>query len=261
MIVDSHSHILPELDDGAQSLEEAVAMARAAARSGTDAIIATPHHGDGRYENDARRIRASVERLNAELESMNISLRVLPGQEIAWNGALLEELDNQDLLSLNDSVYLLLELPHYEIPRSLDETIYELELRGYVPVIAHPERNLAIIDRPDQVRRLTELGAIMQVTAGSLLGKLGRKAERTAFYLCERGLAHLVASDGHNSLRSVSELADGYGLLERKFGTAFTEGLRLNARCLLNKQDRMIPVYRPSKRKWWTVTRRSDLNV
>lgn len=255
MFVDSHCHILSGLDDGAQSLEDAVLMARIAIQSGIDTIIATPHHGNGMYVNASHRIRTGVEMLNAELRRLDLAVQILPGQEIAWSSSLLEELDENQLVPLNDTGYLLLELPDHEVPKRLEDFLYELQLRGLTTVIAHPERNSAIIDRPDTAERLVEQGAVLQLAAGSVIGRFGAKARRTSYKLCAKGLVHLIASDGHNNrTRCIASLIEAYRLLERKFGIALVDAYRYNARCLIHNED-MLRQAPYDKKRWYQTWR------
>lgn len=247
-MVDSHCHILHGLDDGARSMEDSIWMARIAAQSGIDTIIATPHHRNGMFFNEAVRVRAEVAALNEELDRRSIPLRVCPGQEVAWNRTLLDELDGNKLVALNDTQYLLLELPHREWPKDLDAVLYELRIRGVRPVIAHPERHPAIMERPELALHLAEKGAVLQLTARSVLGMLGSKPQRTGFVLCEKGRIHLVASDSHRCTRGTAELAGAYRLLERKFGYEAVHAYRANAFSLLRNES-VAPV-RIQRKSW-----------
>jgi len=145
--IDMHSHILPGMDDGAPTDEVAINMAIAAMRDGVDAVIATPHHANGIYENEAPAIMRAVDRLNELLQQRGISLQVLPGQEIRIHDRLLDDLAQMKLMGLNRTRYLLVEFPYGHLPSASEDLFHELLVQDYVPVIAHPERGAFIQSR------------------------------------------------------------------------------------------------------------------
>ncbi|HEU4963699.1 MAG TPA: CpsB/CapC family capsule biosynthesis tyrosine phosphatase [Bacilli bacterium] len=213
-MIDLHCHILPGLDDGAQTLEDALEMARIAVADGITDIVATPHTRDGVYRNDAEAVLAAVESFQRELEAAEIPLRIHPGAEVHVHVEFVENLLDGNTLTIgNGRKYVLLELPVQSIPRFTDELIYELSVEGITPIIAHPERNVALRENPNRLAEWIEQGAIAQVTAGSLLGKMGERAKKTAELMVQRRLVHVVASDAHNSGRRRPELGEAYRVL------------------------------------------------
>src|SRR5690606_20726012 len=125
-----HCHILPQVDDGACNLDEAIDMARAAVKDGIRTVIATPHHQNGRYYNEKQAIRAQVEALNEALAERDISLEVLCGQEVRLYEQLLDDNDRGMIQSLNDSDYILVEFPSSKIPKFVEDLFYEIYLMG-----------------------------------------------------------------------------------------------------------------------------------
>jgi protein-tyrosine phosphatase len=196
-VIDLHSHILPGVDDGVSSLEEARALARLAAAEGVEAIAATPHvRGD--FPTTAERMEAGVAELRADFEAAGIAAKVLHGGEIALER--LDELSREELerFTLAQSGrYLLLETPYFGSPLALGPAVRSLRSSGLTPVIAHPERNAEVQRKPEQLRSLVELGALVQVTAASLDGRFGRPSRGAARALLKARLAHLIASDAH----------------------------------------------------------------
>ena len=196
-MIDLHSHILPGVDDGVSSLEEARDLARLAAAEGVEAIAATPHvRGD--FPTTAERMEAGVAELRADFEAAGIAVQVLHGGEIALEW--LEELSREDLerFTLAQSGrYLLLETPYFGSPLALGPAVRSLRSSDLTPVIAHPERNAEVQRNPEQLRSLVELGALVQVTAASLDGRFGRPSRGAAKALLKARLAHLIASDAH----------------------------------------------------------------
>jgi len=210
-VIDLHTHILPGLDDGARSLEESVAMARSAVADGVRVIAATPHVRDD-YPTRATEMEAGVAELREALSADGVELDVLTGGEIALDRlALLDADELADFGLAGNRKYVLLEFPYYGWPLDLETRAFELRSKGFVVVLAHPERNAEVQSAPDRLQRLVERDAMVQLTAASLDGRLGRTSRRTAFRLLELDLAHLLASDAHNpevravGLRSAAE--------------------------------------------------------
>ena len=197
-MVDLHCHLLPLVDDGPASVEQALRLAEQAANEGVTRIIATPHLFHPQFETTDVDVRLTVAELNVLLKQRNIPITVYPGHEVRLTGELIEEVKTGVALSLADSRYLLVEFPSTGIPSYARQVFAELISDGYIPVIAHPEKNKAIIQNPTLLFDLISNGAISQVTCASLIGKYGKDVQRFAVALLENGLAHLVASDAHH---------------------------------------------------------------
>lgn len=197
-MIDLHSHILPGVDDGARSLTESVEMARAAVADGIRVIAATPHvRAD--YPTSPDAMERGVSELRASLRAAEVPLQVLPGGELAFD--LLPMLSPDDLLRFRlggSDRYLLVELPYVGWPLDAGHRMLELHRRGFCPVIAHPERIDEIQRSPERLRPLVEAGALVQITAAAIDGRIGRRACDASFELLASGLAHLVASDAHS---------------------------------------------------------------
>jgi protein-tyrosine phosphatase len=196
-LVDLHSHILPGIDDGARALEESVEIAIAAVRDGTTVMAATPHVRD-----DFPTAVATMERLVLELSEIlrekGVELQLFGGAEIAIPH--LQALDADELRRLGlggNPHYLLVEFPYLGWPLSLETEIWTLKSHGITPVLAHPERNPQIQEVPARIAPLVAAGALVQLTAASVDGRLGRRNRTTAQELVADGNAHLIASDAH----------------------------------------------------------------
>jgi protein-tyrosine phosphatase len=250
-MIDIHCHILPGLDDGAQTMEDAKAMARQAVSQGIAAVVATPHHADGMHNNEALLVREAVKNLNEALQQDDIPLQVLPGQEVRVFGSLVEELQAGSLLTLSDSPYLLLELPPVHIPQRMNDLIYELQLMGITPVIAHPERNRTFLSQPDQLNDFVERGVLCQVTTHSLLGFLGRRIQAFSLSLCKRNLIHFLASDAHNCSRRNFNMSEAYNRMRTILGHETCDYYMTNAKHLIEKRpiEWMEPI-RPTRRSF-----------
>ncbi len=209
-MIDLHAHILPGLDDGPGTLEQAVAMARLAVADGITTMVASPHAMNGLYRNDTAGVQFALARLQAELSRQQIALTVLPGMEVHLHLHILRELKLGRLLGINATRYILIELPDSQIPLFADEVFFELMANGITPVLMHPERNQAIQRDPRLLARYRENGILAVLAVNSLTGGTSPATAETARLLLRRRLVQAVASDAH-SLRSRPPcLAAGY---------------------------------------------------
>ena len=196
-LIDLHSHILPGLDDGAGGLEQALGIAEAAAADGIRVIAATPHvRAD--YPTSPQQMEQSLDSLRRGLCAADIAIELLPGGEIALDW--LPQLGEDDLRRFGlggNARCLLLETPYFGWPLGIEETLFRLQLRGFTVVLAHPERNPEVQARPELLATIVGRGTLVQLTAASLDGRIGRQPQETALRLLELGLAHLLASDAH----------------------------------------------------------------
>lgn len=210
-MIDLHSHILPGVDDGVRTVEEAIALARGAVADGVRVLAATPHVRED-YPTSAETMERLVAELRDRLREDAVPLDLRPGGEVALDR--LEMLGEDEIrrfgLGGNPS-YLLVEFPYLGWPLAIEQQVAELRERGVTAVLAHPERNREVQARPERLRSAVEAGALVQLTAAAVDGRLGRPARAAAFALLEHGLAHMVASDAHSSqvravgLRSAAE--------------------------------------------------------
>ncbi|MFC7319300.1 tyrosine-protein phosphatase [Halobacillus campisalis] len=230
-MIDLHSHILSGVDDGAQSLEESMAMAEAALQEGMDTLTATPHHLNGAYVNDKPIILKKVKDLNNELQKRKMELTVLPGQLTRLHGDLLDGLKNGTILTLNrTSPYVLIELPRDHVPQYTSPLLFNMQMEGYQPIIANPERNEYIQKHPNVLYTLVKNGAYSQVTAASLCGKHGRTARKLANQLIEAGLAHVIASDIHQLKKKKGfYMKEAYRQIEKVHGSSVVYTFMENA--------------------------------
>jgi protein-tyrosine phosphatase len=197
-MIDLHCHILHGMDDGPVSLHESVRMCRMAAADGTTTIVATPHVSPEFDPWDRETIRSRIAELKAALRSEGIPLTILPGADVAVFPGLPAHPGRNGFLSINNTPYLLLEFPHTHVPPSWKEFLRSLIDAGTTPVITHPERNEWFIRHPEGVEEAVRMGALVQITAESLLGGFGGDARKCGIRLLRSDLAHVMASDGHS---------------------------------------------------------------
>ena len=194
-MIDLHCHIIPWVDDGAESARVACQMAEFSLRNGVDTIVATPHCNlqGSRHNYRGKTFRDVFSMFRALLIQHEIPLRVLPGAEVFCHSSNLRELlEEEKVVTLNHSRYLLVE---FNFQNNLLSVVSRY---GYIPVIAHPERYVAVQNSPGLAVRWFEKGYVIQLNKGSLLGRLGQTACDTAQYLLSAQIAHVVASDAHD---------------------------------------------------------------
>ena len=203
-MIDLHSHILRGIDDGPRTLEESVEIAAAAAADGITVVAATPHIRDD-YPTEASAMEYRLFELREELERAGVGLEVRSGGEFALEWLTRVEPAERRRFGLGGNPrYLLVETPYYGWPLGLADSLFQLQASGVVPVLAHPERNAEVQGDPARLDPLVRAGVLVQVTAASLDGRIGRRAEACARTLIESGLCHLLASDAHHaSVRAV----------------------------------------------------------
>jgi protein-tyrosine phosphatase len=206
-MIDIHCHPLPGIDDGARSLEMAVAMCQMAAKDGTTHLVATPHC-NYRYQFDPEVNQARLKELQT---AVGESPKLLLGCDFHLSYDNLRRLakDGSDF-SINHTRYLLVEFADHFIPEQMDSVLYEIEVAGFTPILTHPERNSVIQRKPELLYHWALRGCLVQVTAMSYIGGFGQRAEALSEEWLERNLIHFFASDGHDLKRRPPVLSSCY---------------------------------------------------
>jgi protein-tyrosine phosphatase len=225
-VIEIHFHCLPRVDDGPASWDDAVALCRAAAAEGTTRIVATPHVLRGKWANaDPLAREELVQWLN---EYLGGRPRVLPGCEYFYSDDLIPLVSQgaaSPLTGLGRGHYLLIEFAPGHVPPSIVSVFHELRILGIHPVIAHPERHLVFVRHPERLKELAERGALVQITAGSLLGDFGRAAQRACEDFFRLGIVHAISSDAHSVSRRPPRMAAARKRIRKKWGTEAERGL------------------------------------
>jgi protein-tyrosine phosphatase len=206
-MIDLHTHVLPGIDDGPETIEGSVALARAAAAAGIRTLVATPHVS-WHYPNDADTIAPLVAQVNGRLAEEQVEIEVLTGGEIAMTRLAALEPHQLSRLGLGGGEWLLVEPPFTPVATGLDALIMDLLHSGRRVLLAHPERCPALHRDPDMLRALVGAGVLTSITAGSLVGRFGGEVRRFALDLAREGLVHNVASDAHDTTRRPPGIAD-----------------------------------------------------
>jgi protein-tyrosine phosphatase len=200
-MIDIHCHLLPGIDDGPATLEAAMALAAALVEDGVTQVVCTPHVFPGRFENRRSSIAEEFLRLSQLVQQAGLPLELLWAGEVRLTPEVLDLLPLQELPFLGQAAgmkTLLLEMPDGQVPLGAEQFVRRLMNAGIRPVIAHPERNRMVMDKPERMQPLVDEGCALQLTAGSLVGDFGVRAETAARELLDQGWVQAVASDAHN---------------------------------------------------------------
>jgi len=199
-MIDLHCHILPNVDDGSQSLEESLEMAERAVEDGIQAMVATPHTLNGVNTNGVEEVLSGVAALQETLTANHLDLKLHPGADIHLCTDMVQRIRSREACTIDDAgKYILLELPSQMIPNGVKDEIFALKLNGITPIITHPERNTMVQHDPDILYELVQMGALAQVTAMSLTGDFGEFIGRISATLLRYRLVHIIASDAHSA--------------------------------------------------------------
>lgn len=243
-MIDLHSHLLPNIDDGSRSMRASIRMAKSAADSGIKAALMTPHHMNGQYVNHKADVIRRTAEFQQELDNNGINLQVFPSQEVRINGDLLQALDDDDILFADEcNRYLLLEFPDDDVPTYSKDMIFKIMQRGITVEIAHPERNTKIMATPSILFDFIEAGAVAQVTASSYVGTFGKKVEKFAEAIIKHNLAHVFVSDAHDLPNRDYEMVAAMAKLEKHMGHDYCVMFERNAEAILdgNNIKNLVP--------------------
>ena len=195
-LYDIHTHIVFGVDDGSRSIEESIEMIKQYIDSGFSGIIATSHYDKGRYLATKDKVLNGVEKIKEELERQNIDFEIYPGNEIQIDTDTIKDINDGKVMRLNNSRYVLCELPFLTKPNYAENLFYEMQLNGWVPIIAHAERYSYVQEDPEYLLPFIKSGCLVQMN----LSSLNRPDSRDVSYkLLERNMVHLLGTDAHQS--------------------------------------------------------------
>lgn len=251
VMIDIHSHVIFDVDDGPKSLEESIQMLHSAVAEGITEIIFTSHAFHPQYHAEANAVNERTDVLREVIKAHDLPLTVHTGHEVRLHEHLCQQIEKGSALTLAHSKYLLLELPSQGVPRYTFEIINRLLAMNIVPVIAHPERNARIAQKPELLEQLVRQGAISQLNAGSLVGHFGKQIQHTALQLVKANLIHTYGSDAHDMAARPFLFAKGLSYLEKHRCSDFVHiFLENNARIISNSEVILFEPRNVEKRKW-----------
>jgi protein-tyrosine phosphatase len=250
-VIDLHNHLLPGIDDGAKKLEETLQFLRIARQDGISTVVATPHMKPGVYDNtrDAILQRVAMVR-EAQKGDEAEGVELLPGAEVYFTADLPERARAGSLMTVGDrGRYLLLELPYQQIPLGVDDMIFKLRLAGLTPIMAHPERVAYYLEDLERLAASVRIGALTQVTASSITGRFGERAQTYAREMLSRNLVHVLASDSHDVRYRPPVLAEAVRAISELVGEASASRMvRDIPAAILAGKEVEIPEVRPPSR-------------
>lgn len=252
LMIDMHSHILWGVDDGPITMAETMKLLEQAAKEGITHIISTSHSKHPLYDVDSQVVTNQIILLQNELLNNNIPLTLHTGHEVRLSEKIIPLYQSQQIHTLANSQYLLLELPSNTVPAYTKNIIHALLMEGIIPIIAHPERNKAIAEKPDRLAELIRQGALSQITAGSLAGHFGRAVQKLSLDLVRANLVHAYGSDVHNLTTRPFLFDEGLCYLEKKKQLDTVDiFLENNARIIQNKPFFIQEPNEIRSSKWW----------
>lgn len=228
---DLHVHLLPGVDDGPETMDQALALARHAVKNGIKEAVLTPHIHVGRYGNQKSSLQTVFTEFSQALAANGIDLKVRLGAEVRLGMEILELLACEEIPMLGrdgDYSVMLLEFPHSHIVPGTEKLVQFLLDKKIRPMIAHPERNKDVMRSLDKIRPFVDAGCLFQVTAGSLCGNFGKVAQTRAEEMLRQGWVTLLGSDGHNLKYRPPELAPGLKIAEKIIGSAAARAMVLD---------------------------------
>lgn len=248
-MIDLHSHILPQIDDGSKSMDISVQMARIAVDDGTKIIACTPHIRPPTYDNDTKIIQSSIAALRNRLKEENIDLKLVIGADIHINPNVLERLQNKTAPTLYGTKYFLFEPPHHILPPNIDLFCKQVIGAGYTPVLTHPERLTWIENHYEVMTKLDEMGLAIQLTAGSITGRFGERAKYWSDKFLSEGRVDLIASDAHDPKHRPPKMSKARDYIKNNYGEEAARRLTLDNPLLILKNLNLPPKNRTKTTK------------
>lgn len=249
-MIDLHSHLLPGVDDGAQTSEDSLILAELAIREGIKHLVLTPHHRNHRYINHAKDVCEATEDLVKHCQANGIELDMRASQEIRIYERLLDDIYGEDLLSLDEEGrYFLIEFPTKSIPDYASSLLKAMIREGMTPVIAHPERQHVFAKDLNKLYDFIAMGCVGQLTASSYIGAFGGELKRISQQMIEHNLVHVLASDTHNTTNRPYNMRRAFEQLRAEYGDAMVSYFHENARCIWDGETGRWAT--PKKKKRW----------
>lgn len=249
IVIDLHAHVLPGLDDGPKTWEDALAVWRQAAQDGTDVIVSVAHANDHHFDVPADQYRQTMAEARLKIAEARLPLRLISAMEVRLGPDLAQGFLSDRYLPIGDSRYICVELPPNDFPHYTLDVLYQLTLEGLRILMIHPERNRGIRRRPELAERLIRMEVLGVSSAGSLLGQFGPEVESASWQLIEQGLIQSVASDGHSVLKRPLRLSPVMELLTRRYGEDQAQWMMGEVPSLV-LQGRPVELV-PRKRQGW----------
>jgi protein-tyrosine phosphatase len=231
-LIDIHTHILPGIDDGARNINESLEILRELINQGVTEVIATPHIITGVYNNTKKIIDKKIEKLKSEIIANKLPIKLYKGAELYYEPNIIEK-TKQEELNLAGSKYILIESDLQRFPDNFEETLYQFQVAGYVPILAHAERFTPFLNDFNHLIDIANRGILVQINSGSFFGDYGENVQKLAHKILQTGCVHFIASDVHGPKKRPIMLKEVYQFLSENY----TEDL---AKLLLEENPRRV---------------------
>ena len=252
MIIDIHSHILPKIDDGSLNLNMTYNMLKKYSKEGTKNIVATPHYCIGYVEVPLRKVKAMVRMLNKLAVKKGIDVVIYPGQEVYLTEKIIDDYNSKRIGTINNSRYMLIEFNMFEFDCNILSYIYELRLRGVVPIIAHPERYIPVVQNPCIINDLINEGCLFQLDSESIEGKFGWKIKKTAEILINNKIYNFIGSDAHNDKKKMIGINNSLKLINKK-NEFYKNVFSTSCEHLIENRSIEFEGEKIEKKKWYLI--------
>jgi protein-tyrosine phosphatase len=257
-MIDIHHHLLWDQDDGAGTLETSLDMARMAAADGITHVVCTPH-ANGTYAYTPDAIDAKIAELQRLLDADGVKLKLGRGCDFHMSYDNIQQAhEDPRRFSINSGIYILVEVPDYALPRSLAETFYQMQIEGLTPILTHPERNPTLQKEPDRIAEWLRGGVLIQVTAGSVMGRMGRSAEKMAHELLAKRWVHFLATDAHNTSSRPPRMQDAHDVVAERYSSEYahllcvSNPLAVFMNDAMPEQPELLGLYEEDiPKSWW----------
>lgn len=234
--IDVHSHILPDVDDGAEDIDETMQMLNIATKEGFKYIIFTPHYRCGCGKSFSKKIQEKIDLVNTKVSKQGIDLYLYIGCEIYYSERSLKELSDKTLPTMAGSRYVLIEFHPIVDYNYIVEAVKKILLEGYYPIIAHIERYKFITDSLEKIENLIKLGAKIQINASSIISRKNPPKRKIARDLLKNKLVHYVSTDAHDSVVRSPHIRKCIKFIERRYGKDYAmELLYHNPNKIINR--------------------------
>lgn len=240
-VFDIHSHILYSTDDGAACIEESVKMLVQAAENGIEGIIATPHYIEGLYVSSYEDNLGKLDRLKREIVKAGIDMHIYLGNELLITPEIIRLVRDRKAAVLNESRYILIELPFFDLPPYTEKVLFQLELEGYKPILAHPERNVEIVNDLNILYRLIKQGVLVQMNLASLKGAYGKHVKKAALLMLEHSMVHFAGTDMHSPRTLQVNFTDSMEKLKAYYPEQLNRLLYDNPLRIIRNESIVIP--------------------
>lgn len=236
-MVDLHSHLIWDIDDGSKSKEMTINMLRQAAEGGTKKLVLTPHYLSGYYEVPITEVREKAKEISLLTKEEGLDIEVYCGQEVYFTENMLEYFENELIGTINESRYMLIEfnMRNFSVKEVID-ILYEIQLKGIVPVIAHPERYHRFIKNPSLINEFIKEGFLFQLNTGSITGDFGKEVKKTAEVFLKNKIYSFFGSDAHRDEKRNPNMSIGVESLKAMDNSYFSY-LRASGEGLLNNDE------------------------